>query len=57
MPGMPFFCLLSGDSFANLIFFDMSQLCQMNTGLSINGALHEVPGTSVGTTVGLRHTF
>ncbi|WP_175689089.1 porin [Burkholderia anthina] len=30
---------------------------QMNTGLSINGALHEVPGTSVGTTVGLRHTF
>lgn len=29
----------------------------MNTGLAINGALHEGPGTTVGTVVGLRHTF
>ncbi|MFJ1211678.1 porin [Burkholderia pyrrocinia] len=30
---------------------------RMNTGLAINGALHEGPGTAVGTVLGLRHTF
>jgi hypothetical protein len=29
----------------------------MNTGLSMTGALYEVPGTSVGAVVGIRHTF
>jgi predicted porin len=29
----------------------------MNTGLSVSGPLNEVPGTSFGTVLGIRHTF
>jgi predicted porin len=29
----------------------------MNTGLSVNGALYGAPGTTVGATVGIRHSF